>query len=64
MVPARMPHVLEVVVFAADAHAFLAGGRPAVWNPLISEKYILELIHAGICEQKRRVVKGNQGGTG
>ena len=48
--------VLEVVVLAAGADAFLRRGRPRV-RPLVeAEEHVLELVHAGVGEQQRRVV--------
>jgi hypothetical protein len=45
-----MAHILEVVMFAADAHAFLAAGGAPIGAIFIPKEYILELIHAGIGE--------------
>jgi hypothetical protein len=48
--------VFQVVVLAGDAHAFLGGRRAAVGAALQAEEGVLELHHAGIHEQERRVV--------
>ena len=47
--------VFEVVVFAAGTHATLTGGGPLVRTTLQAQKDILELHHAGVDEQQRRV---------
>ena len=52
--------VLEVVVLAAGAHAALRRGGAHV-RPLVqAEKDVLELHHAGVGEQQRRVVGRHQ----
>ncbi len=58
-----MPDVVQVVVLTAGAHAFLARCSGVVGPPLASEKDVLELIHAGIDEEKRRVLGRNQRGA-
>ena len=55
-------HVLEVVVFAAGAHAALAGGGAHVVALVAAEEAVLELHHAGIGEQQRRVVARHEAG--
>ena len=54
--------VLEVVVFAAGAHAALAGGGAHVVALLLAEEAVLELHHAGVGEQQRRVVARDEAG--
>jgi hypothetical protein len=56
----RVAHVLEVVVLAAGAHATLAGGRAHVVAFVLAEEAVLELHHAGIGEQQRRVIARNE----
>ena len=48
--------IVEVVVLAAGAHAFLAGGRAGVQALLGAGEDVLELHHAGIGEQQGRIV--------
>ena len=48
--------VVEVVVLAAGAHAFLRGGGALVGPPLDAGEDVLELHHAGVGEQQRRIV--------
>ncbi len=48
--------VVEVVVLAAGAHAFLRGGRALVGPPLDAGEDVLELHHAGVGEHQRRIV--------
>ena len=57
----RVADLLEVVVLAAGAHALLAGDSSVVVAPFQSLKHALELHHAGIGEQQRGVVLGDQG---
>ena len=52
--------VVEVVVLAARAHAFLRGHRAVVAARLGAGEDVLELHHAGVGEQQRRVVAGHQ----
>ena len=49
-------HVLEVVVLAAGAHAFLRGGRAHIGALLLAGEDVLELHHAGVREHQRGVV--------
>ncbi len=48
--------IVEVVVLAAGAHAFLRGGGALVGALLEARKRVLELHHAGIGEHQGRVV--------
>src|SRR5207249_3874113 len=52
--------VLQVVMLATGANAFLRSGSALVLALLQSEKNVLELDHAGIGEQQRVVVGGNE----
>ena len=52
-------YLLEIVVFAARANALLAGRRAHVVSPLLAEERALELHHAGVGEQERRIVGGH-----
>ena len=47
---------VEIVVLAAGAHAFLGRGGAAVGTLLDSGEDVLELHHAGVGEEQRRVV--------
>ena len=60
VVPRRVPDVLQVVVFAARAHATLAARRAHVGALVLAEEAVLELDHAGVREQQRRVVAGHE----
>ncbi len=60
VVAGRVAHVLEVVVLAAGAHAALARGRAHVGARILAEEAVLELHHAGVGEQQRRVVARHQ----
>ncbi len=56
--------VLEVVVLAAGAHAALAGGGAHVVALLLAQEHVLELHHAGVGEEQRRVVAGHERARG
>src|SRR6185437_9243829 len=56
VMPRRVADVLQIVVLAAGTHAALAGSGAYVVAPLLAEEHVLELHHAGIGEQQRRIV--------
>ena len=60
MVARRPAHVFEVIVLAGDTKTLLASCRPGVRPLLQSQERILELHHAGVHEQQRRVSHGDQ----
>ena len=64
MVPRRVADVLEVVVLAACTHAALGARRSHVAAGLLAEEHVLELHHAGVGEQQRRVVARHQRARG
>ena len=53
-------HIVEVIVLAAGAHAFLRGGRAAVGALFHAGKGVLELHHAGIGKHQRGVIARHQ----
>ena len=55
--------VLEVVVLAAGAHAALRGRRAHVGPLLLAEEDVLELDHARVGEEQRRVVARARAGS-
>ena len=55
--------VLEVVVLAAGAHAALGAGGARVVALVAAEEDVLELHHAGVGEEQRRVVARDERGT-
>ncbi len=60
----RVADIVEIVVLAAGAHAFLRGSRTAVGALFQPPKDVLERDHAGIREQKRGVVRRHERGGG
>ena len=60
VMPRGVADVVEVVVLAAGAHAFLRGDRALVRALLETGEYVLELHHAGVGEHQRRVVARHQ----
>src|SRR4029079_5878001 len=52
--------VLQVVVLAAGAHALLRRGRAREGRLHLAREEVLELVHPGVGEQKRRVVVRHQ----
>jgi hypothetical protein len=55
--------VFEIVVLAAGADAFLAGGCAVVVALLEAEENVLELVHAGVGEEQRGIVGGDERGA-
>ncbi|MNS87818.1 hypothetical protein D3C72_1217730 [compost metagenome] len=62
MVAGGVAHVLQVVVLAAGAHRALRRGRAGVRALVGAQEHVLELHHAGVGEQQRRVVRRHQAG--
>src|ERR1039457_2969001 len=60
VVPRGVAHIFEIVVLAAGAQAALRSRGTRVVSNLFAEKQILELDHAGIREQQRWVVAGDE----
>ena len=60
VVPGGVADVLEIVVLAARAYAALARGGAQVVALLPAEEDILELHHAGVGEEQRRVIAGHE----
>src|SRR6185369_11687156 len=56
----RLADLVEVVVLAAGAHALLRGRRTLVAAGLRAGEHVLELVHAGVREEQRRVVLRNE----
>jgi len=56
VMPRRIPHIVQVVVLAACAHALLRRGGSPVGPRLQPREDVLELHHAGVREHQRRVV--------
>jgi hypothetical protein len=57
-------HLLQVVVLARHAHAFLRVGRALEALGVLAQEYGLELIHSRVGEVQRRVVLRNDRRTG
>ncbi len=60
VMPVGRPHVVEVVVLAAHAHALLRRRGSPVVASLLAEEQVLELVHPGVGEEQRRIVGRNQ----
>ena len=60
VMPRRVPHVVEIVVLAAGAHTALRRRRTLEAALLEAEEDVLELHHAGVGEQQRRIVARHQ----
>jgi hypothetical protein len=56
VVPRRVADIVEVIVLAAGAHAFLRGRSPRRIARFKAGEHVLELHHAGIGEHQRGVV--------
>ena len=64
VMPPRVPHVVEVVVFSSRPHTFLDRRGPFEGRRDDSEEVRLELVHPGVCEQERRISLREQGRGG
>ena len=62
VMPRGVADVLEIVVFATGAHAALAGDRAHVVALVPTQETVLELHHAGIGEQQRRIIARDEAG--
>src|SRR3546814_8925486 len=60
MVTGRVADIVEVVVLAAGADAFLARGRGRIGARLQTGEDVLERDHAGVDEHQRRIVVRHQ----
>ncbi|EAQ03290.1 hypothetical protein OB2597_01682 [Pseudooceanicola batsensis HTCC2597] len=60
MVPGGIAHIVEVVVLAAGADAFLGGGGARIVAGLDPGEKVLELHHAGVREHQGGVVAGDE----
>ena len=60
MMPRGVADAIEIVVLAAGANAFLRRDRPRDAALFGAGEDVLELHHAGIGEQQRRVIARNQ----
>ena len=56
VVAAVLADGVEIVVLAAHPHARLAIGGPGVGTGLAAKEGVLELVHAGVGEEQRRIV--------
>jgi hypothetical protein len=54
------PDGFEIIVLAADAQTFLRARGAGVGKPLLTEKNVFELDHAGIGKKQRRVFLRDQ----
>ena len=60
VMPGGIAYILEIVVLSASPNAALRGYRSPIGAFFPPQEGILELHHARIGEQKRRVIRGNQ----
>jgi len=60
VVPRGVADVFQVVVLAAGTHAFLRRGGTLVGAFFQTEEDVLELVHAGVGEEQRRVALGHE----
>src|SRR6185295_11829956 len=59
--PRGLSHFVEIIVFAAGANTLLRRRGAHVLALLRTQKDVLELIHARVCEEQRRIVGGQEG---
>ena len=60
VVAGGVAHVLEIVVLAAGAHAFLVEQRPRVIALLAAGENVLELVHPRVGEEQGAVARRQQ----
>ena len=60
VVAGGVSHVIQVVMLAPGAHTALGGYRARAGALLMAEKHVLELHHAGVGEQQRRIIGRHQ----
>ncbi len=58
--PRGAADLLEVVVLAARAHALLGSRGARVVALLAPQENVLELVHARVREEQRRVIRGDK----
>src|SRR6185437_9501346 len=63
VMPGRVADVLEVVMLAARADAALRGRRTVVGTLVAAGEHVLELDHAGVGEEQRRIVGRHERGA-
>src|SRR5206468_11657363 len=56
--------VLEIVVLAAGSNAFLRARGARIIALVAAEEDVLELVHAGVREEQRRIVVRHERGAG
>ena len=54
--PRGLADLVEIVVLAAGADAFLRRNGALIVALLVAEEDVLELVHPGVGEQQRRVI--------
>src|SRR5579871_995595 len=64
VMPRRVADVFKIVVLATGSHAALTGRGALVVSLVLAQKHVLELDHAGIGEQERRIVGGHERARG
>ncbi len=60
VVTRRVADVLQIVMLAAGAHAFLRRSGAGIGALVETEEHVLELVHARVGEQQRRIFMRNQ----
>ena len=58
--PGRLSHLIQVVMFTAGAEAFLRRTSADVIALFDPEKDVFELIHPGVGEKQRGIVRGQK----
>ncbi len=60
MVPRRIADIVEIIVLAAGAHAFLGAGGAHIGSFFEAGEKVLELHHPGVGEHQGRIVARNE----
>ena len=60
MMPRSVANVFQIVVLPPRTHAALRARRPGIGTLVMAEKHVLELHHAGVGKQQRRIAPRNE----
>src|SRR5205085_2228347 len=60
VMPRSLADLIQVVVLASGAYAFLRRGGARIITLLQAKEDILELVHPGVCEKQGRVISGQK----
>ena len=59
VVAGRPADIVQIIMFASGSNALLGTSGPPIVDRALAGENVLELVHPGVREENRRVVKGN-----